>query len=76
MYGGWETVSPTGALLIKDSQLNDTGSYTVRVDTINDTQRATVWLEIRGEWAAAPLPDCTELNLEFRGVVFLGAHRV
>ena len=59
MYSGWETVSPTGALLIKDSQLNDTGSYTVRVDTINDTQRATGWLKILGELAAAPPPNCS-----------------
>ena len=48
----------------------------MRVDAINDTQRANVWLKIRGEWAAAPLPDCTELNLEVWGVVFLGAHSV
>ena len=60
----------------KESQLNDTGNYTMRVDAINDTQRASVWLEIQGEWAAAPLPNCTELNLEVWGVVFLGAHSV
>ncbi|KAB0351770.1 hypothetical protein FD754_016627 [Muntiacus muntjak] len=47
MYSGRETVFGTGALLIKDSQLNDTGNYTVRAAAVNDTQRATVWLEVR-----------------------------
>ncbi|XP_010848043.1 PREDICTED: carcinoembryonic antigen-related cell adhesion molecule 18 [Bison bison bison] len=46
MYSGRESVSIRGTLRIWRSQLNDTGNYTVRVDTINDTQRATGWLEI------------------------------
>ncbi|KAM9757231.1 cell adhesion molecule CEACAM18-like isoform 1-T1 [Dama dama] len=46
MYSGRESVSIRGTLRIRRSQLNDTGNYTVRVDTINDTQRATGWLEI------------------------------
>ncbi|OWK15836.1 hypothetical protein Celaphus_00004789, partial [Cervus elaphus hippelaphus] len=48
MYSGRESVSIRGTLRIRRSQLNDTGNYTVRVDTINDTQRATGWLEILG----------------------------
>ncbi|XP_060254831.1 carcinoembryonic antigen-related cell adhesion molecule 18 isoform X2 [Ovis aries] len=46
MYSGRESVSVRGTLRIRGSQLNDTGNYTVRVDTISDTQRATGWLEI------------------------------
>ncbi|XP_055407172.1 carcinoembryonic antigen-related cell adhesion molecule 18 [Bubalus kerabau] len=46
MYSGRESVSIRGTLRIWRSQLNDTGNYTVRVDTINDTQRATGWLKI------------------------------
>ncbi|CAI9160976.1 unnamed protein product, partial [Rangifer tarandus platyrhynchus] len=47
VYSGRETVSHTGALLIKGSQLNDTGNYTARAAAFNDTQRATGWLEVR-----------------------------
>lgn len=54
-----ESVSVRGTLRIRGSQLNDTGNYTVRVDTISDTQRATGWLEILGELAAAPPPNCS-----------------
>ncbi|KAB0351768.1 hypothetical protein FD754_016625 [Muntiacus muntjak] len=46
VYSGRESVPTRGALRIRRSQLNDMGNYTVRVDTINDTQRATGWLEI------------------------------
>ena len=59
MYSGRESVSIRGTLRIWRSQLNDTGNYTVRVDTINDTQRATGWLKILGELAAAPPPNCS-----------------
>ena len=54
MYSGQESVIPTGALLIDEPRLNDTGNYTVWAAAINDTQRATGWLEVQGEWAAAP----------------------
>ncbi|CAI9161225.1 unnamed protein product [Rangifer tarandus platyrhynchus] len=47
MYSGRESVSIRGTLRIWRSQLNDTGNYTVRVDTISDTQKATGWLEVR-----------------------------
>ncbi|XP_061029844.1 carcinoembryonic antigen-related cell adhesion molecule 18 [Eubalaena glacialis] len=47
MYSGRERVSNTGTLMIQRSQLNDTGNYTVQVDAINGTQRATGWLKIR-----------------------------
>ena len=59
MYSGRESVSFRGTLRIRGSQLNDTGNYTVRVDTISDTQRAIGWLEILGELAAAPPPNCS-----------------
>ena len=59
MYSGRESVSVRGTLRIRGSQLNDTGNYTVRVDTISDTQRAIGWLEILGELAAAPPPNCS-----------------
>nr|XP_020746169.1 carcinoembryonic antigen-related cell adhesion molecule 18-like [Odocoileus virginianus texanus] len=48
MCSGRESVIPTGALLIEESRLNDTGNYTVRVAAISDTQRATGWLEVQG----------------------------
>ncbi|KAB0384517.1 hypothetical protein FD755_006434, partial [Muntiacus reevesi] len=47
MYSGRESVISTGALLIEESRLNDTGNYTVRAAAINDTQRATGWLEVQ-----------------------------
>ncbi|XP_008047564.1 carcinoembryonic antigen-related cell adhesion molecule 18 [Carlito syrichta] len=46
MYTGREKVNSRGDLLIKECQLNDTGNYTIRVDTGNEIQRATGWLEI------------------------------
>ncbi|XP_012498464.1 PREDICTED: carcinoembryonic antigen-related cell adhesion molecule 18 [Propithecus coquereli] len=46
MYSGRERVTGTGDLVIRNSMLNDTGNYTVRVDAGNDTQTATGWLEI------------------------------
>nr|XP_010991416.1 carcinoembryonic antigen-related cell adhesion molecule 18 [Camelus dromedarius]XP_031312968.1 carcinoembryonic antigen-related cell adhesion molecule 18 [Camelus dromedarius]XP_031312970.1 carcinoembryonic antigen-related cell adhesion molecule 18 [Camelus dromedarius] len=47
MYSGREALSNAGNLLIIRAQLNDTGNYTVRVDAINGTQRATGWLKIQ-----------------------------
>ncbi|XP_020950517.1 carcinoembryonic antigen-related cell adhesion molecule 18 isoform X3 [Sus scrofa] len=47
MFTGRESVLKTGDLHIRGSQLNDTGNYTVRVDAINGTQRATGWLKIQ-----------------------------
>ncbi|XP_057566881.1 carcinoembryonic antigen-related cell adhesion molecule 18-like [Hippopotamus amphibius kiboko] len=47
MYSGRERVSSTGTLQIRRLQLNDMGNYTMRLDTINGTQRATGWLKIR-----------------------------
>ncbi|XP_043756558.1 carcinoembryonic antigen-related cell adhesion molecule 18-like [Cervus elaphus] len=47
MYSGQESMISTGALLIKESRLNDTGNYTVRAAAISDTQRATGWLEVQ-----------------------------
>ena len=55
MYSGRESVNPTGALLIEEPRINDTGHYTVRAAAISDTQRATGWLKVQGEWAAAPV---------------------
>ena len=46
MYSGRESVSTRGTLRIRRSQVTDTGNYTVRVDTISNTQRATGWPEI------------------------------
>ncbi|KAM9755300.1 cell adhesion molecule CEACAM18-like isoform 3-T10 [Dama dama] len=46
-YSGRESVISTGALLIEESRLNDTGNYTVQAAAINDTQRATGWLEVQ-----------------------------
>ena len=59
MYSSRESVSTRGTLRIRRSQVNDTGNYTVRVDTISNIQRATGWLEILGELAAAPPPSCS-----------------
>nr|KAF6274889.1 CEA cell adhesion molecule 18 [Myotis myotis] len=53
MYSSRENVTVKGHLVIKDSLLNDTGSYTVRVDLGNETQRATGWLEIH-KWEGDP----------------------
>nr|KAF6406370.1 CEA cell adhesion molecule 18 [Molossus molossus] len=47
MFSGRENVTKKGNLEIKDSMLNDTGYYTVRVDLSNGSQRATGWLEIQ-----------------------------
>ncbi|XP_053460413.1 carcinoembryonic antigen-related cell adhesion molecule 18 isoform X1 [Nycticebus coucang] len=46
MHSGRESVTRAGDLVIKKSMLNDTGNYTVWVDTGNKTQTATGWLEI------------------------------
>ncbi|XP_032749685.1 carcinoembryonic antigen-related cell adhesion molecule 18 [Rattus rattus] len=46
LYSGRENVTRTGSLVVKMSALNDTGNYTVQVDTSNGTQTATGWLEI------------------------------
>uniref|UniRef100_A0A8C3WKX1 Ig-like domain-containing protein n=1 Tax=Catagonus wagneri TaxID=51154 RepID=A0A8C3WKX1_9CETA len=47
MFTGRESVLKTGDLQIRGTQLNDTGNYTVRMDAISGTQRATGWLEIQ-----------------------------
>lgn len=54
MYSSRENVTVKGHLVIKDSLLNDTGSYTVRVDLGNETQTATGWLEIHSELTGHP----------------------
>nr|XP_034380889.1 carcinoembryonic antigen-related cell adhesion molecule 18 [Arvicanthis niloticus] len=46
MYSGRENVTRTGSLVVRMAAVNDTGFYTVEVDTSNGTQRATGWLEI------------------------------
>lgn len=51
LYSGRENVTRTGSLVVKMSALNDTGNYTVQVDTSNGTQTATGWLEIISELA-------------------------
>lgn len=53
MYSSRKNVTEKGHLVIKDALLNDTGSYTVRVDLGNGTQRATGWLEVH-EWENDP----------------------
>ncbi|XP_054567124.1 carcinoembryonic antigen-related cell adhesion molecule 18 [Eptesicus fuscus] len=53
MHSSRKNVTEKGHLVIKDSLLNDTGSYTVRVDLGNETQRATGWLEVH-EWENDP----------------------
>ncbi|XP_066127461.1 carcinoembryonic antigen-related cell adhesion molecule 18 isoform X2 [Saccopteryx bilineata] len=47
MSSGRENVSRLGTLVIKDSMLNDTGNYTVRVEFNNGSQTATGWLEVQ-----------------------------
>ncbi|KAM8787646.1 cell adhesion molecule CEACAM18 isoform 2-T2 [Rhynchonycteris naso] len=47
MSSGRENVSRLGTLVIKDSMLNDSGNYTVRVDFNNGSQTATGWLEVQ-----------------------------
>ncbi|XP_075855084.1 cell adhesion molecule CEACAM18-like [Microcebus murinus] len=47
MYSGRERVTRTGNLVVRNCMLNDTGNYTVRVDTGNGTHTATGWLEIQ-----------------------------
>uniref|UniRef100_A0A8C0L3J2 CEA cell adhesion molecule 18 n=1 Tax=Canis lupus dingo TaxID=286419 RepID=A0A8C0L3J2_CANLU len=47
MFSGRENVTRLGDLVIRRSAFSDTGNYTVRVDTGNETQRATGWLEIQ-----------------------------
>lgn len=53
VYSGRENVTVEGHLVVKDALANDTGSYTVRVDLGNETQRATGWLEVQ-EWEDDP----------------------
>ncbi|XP_015351924.2 carcinoembryonic antigen-related cell adhesion molecule 18 isoform X1 [Marmota marmota marmota] len=45
-YSNLVTVTSKGYLSFRMCTLNDTGNYTVRVDTGNGTQRATGWLEV------------------------------
>ncbi|NP_001405969.1 carcinoembryonic antigen-related cell adhesion molecule 18 isoform 2 precursor [Mus musculus] len=45
-YSGRENVTRAGSLVVRMSAVNDTGYYTVEVDTSNETQRATGWLQI------------------------------
>lgn len=73
MFRGRENVTEEGHLVIRKSMLNDTGNYTVRVDVINGTQRATGWLEIQGELVGCPISLTQELDLEALGVR-LGDH--
>lgn len=56
LYSNLVTVTSKGYLSFRMCTLNDTGNYTVRVDTGNGTQRATGWLEVLGEWQVVPLP--------------------
>ncbi|CAK6437391.1 unnamed protein product, partial [Pipistrellus nathusii] len=53
MHSRRENVTAEGRLVIRDALLNDTGSYTVRVDLGDKTQRATGWLEVQ-EWGDDP----------------------
>uniref|UniRef100_A0A8D2JT31 CEA cell adhesion molecule 18 n=1 Tax=Sciurus vulgaris TaxID=55149 RepID=A0A8D2JT31_SCIVU len=46
LYSDLVTVNSRGYLAFRRCTLNDTGNYTVRVDTGNGTQRATGWLQI------------------------------
>lgn len=52
-HSGRENVTADGGLVIRDTRLNDTGSYTVRVDLGNETQTATGWLEVQA-WEEDP----------------------
>lgn len=76
MFSGRENVTTEGRLSVKNSMLNDTGNYTVRVDVSNGTHRATSWLEIRGELTGCPISLKQELGLEALGVRSLGDHIV
>ena len=67
MYRGRENVTTLGDLVIRRSALNDTGDYTVSVDTGNGTQTATGWLEIQGELAGCPFPDLGALRVRSLG---------
>lgn len=55
-YSGRENVTEIGHLVIKDSRVNDTGSYTVQVDLGNEIRRATGWLEVQGELTGGSAP--------------------
>ncbi|XP_076987123.1 cell adhesion molecule CEACAM18 [Tamandua tetradactyla] len=63
-HRGRENVSHTGDLLIQDTELNDTGNYTVRVEASNGTQTATGWLEIQ-EWKNPSISVNTSSGVEF-----------
>uniref|UniRef100_G1QBQ6 Ig-like domain-containing protein n=1 Tax=Myotis lucifugus TaxID=59463 RepID=G1QBQ6_MYOLU len=74
MYSSRENVTVKGHLVIKDSLLNDTGSYTVRVDLGNETQRATGWLEIH-EWEDDPgISANTTSVVEYRDPMVVFCH--
>lgn len=72
MFSGRENVTKEGRLNIKNSMLNDTGNYTVRVDVSSGTHRATSWLEIRGELTGCPISLTQVLSLEALVVRLLG----
>jgi carcinoembryonic antigen-related cell adhesion molecule len=62
-YSGRENVTRAGSLVVRMSAVNDTGYYTVEVDTSNETQRATGWLQIVSELAWQPIPPTKKRSL-------------
>ncbi|XP_006753641.1 PREDICTED: carcinoembryonic antigen-related cell adhesion molecule 18 [Myotis davidii] len=74
MYSSRENVTVKGDLVIKDSQLNDTGSYTVRVNLSTETQTATGWLEIH-KWEGDPgISANTTSVVEYRDPMAVFCH--
>lgn len=74
LYTGRENVTRAGSLVIRRSALNDTGYYTVVVDTGNGTQRATGWLEILSELSGQPMFPMRNRKLALKTLIgkFLG----
>lgn len=74
MFSGRENVTKEGRLTIKNSMLNDTGNYTVRVDVSSGTHRATSWLEIREEESDPGISTNTTSVVEYMDSVAAFCH--
>lgn len=74
MFSGRENVTSKGHLKIRESMLNDTGNYTVRVDVSNGTHRATSWLEIREKESNPGISTNTTSVVEYMDAVAAFCH--
>ncbi|XP_032983181.1 carcinoembryonic antigen-related cell adhesion molecule 18 isoform X2 [Rhinolophus ferrumequinum] len=74
MFSGRENVTTEGRLRIKNSMLNDTGNYTVRVDVSSGTHRATSWLEIREKESNPGISTNTTSVVEYMDSVAAFCH--